>query len=65
MKWDQVQGNWKQVKGKARQLWGDLTDQDLEAINGKREELIGWLQARYGLSREQAEGQVEDWVRRL
>jgi uncharacterized protein YjbJ (UPF0337 family) len=65
MNWDQVQGNWKQLKGKARQMWGDLTDEELDVIEGKREELIGRVQARYGLARKQAEEQVDDWVRSL
>jgi uncharacterized protein YjbJ (UPF0337 family) len=65
MNWDQVQGNWRQLKGKARQMWGDLTDDDLDIIEGRREELIGRVQASYGLAREQAEEQVDDWVRSL
>jgi len=65
MNWDQVQGNWKQVKGKAKQMWGDFTDDELDVIAGKREELAGRLQAKYGLSKEKAEEQVDDWVKKL
>jgi uncharacterized protein YjbJ (UPF0337 family) len=46
MNWDQVQGNWKQLKGKAQQAWGDFTDDELDVIEGKREELIGRLQSK-------------------
>ena len=55
MNWDQVQGKWKQFKGSAKQQWGKLTDDDLDFINGKREALIGKLQERYGIAREEAQ----------
>lgn len=61
MNWDRVEGNWKQFVGKARQRWGDLTDDDFTRIDGKREELIGRIQERYGKSREDAERDVDDW----
>jgi uncharacterized protein YjbJ (UPF0337 family) len=60
MNWDQVQGNWKQLKGKARQMWGDLTDQELDVIEGKREELIGRVQARSALSHMKNTVKLED-----
>ena len=53
MNWDRVEGNWKQFKGKARQKWGKLTDDDLDVIEGKRTELSGKLQARYGYAKDQ------------
>ena len=59
MKWDQVAGNWKQAKGKVKQKWGKLTDDDLSVINGKRDQLAGRLQERYGLAKEQAEKELE------
>jgi uncharacterized protein YjbJ (UPF0337 family) len=65
MNWDEARGNWKQIKGKARQMWGDLTDDELDVIEGKREELIGQLQGKYGLSRKKAEEQADTWVRGL
>jgi uncharacterized protein YjbJ (UPF0337 family) len=65
MNWDQVKGNWKQLKGKAKQMWGDLTDEELDVIEGKREELAGRLQVKYGLTKEQAEEKVDDWVKNL
>ncbi len=61
MNWDQIEGRWKQLKGNVRQQWGQLTDDDLDRIAGKRTELVGKLQARYGLAREEAEKQVEEW----
>lgn len=61
MNWDQIEGRWKQLKGNMQQQWGQLTDDDLERIAGKRTELVGKLQARYGLAREEAEKQVEEW----
>jgi uncharacterized protein YjbJ (UPF0337 family) len=65
MNWDQVKGNWKQFKGRAKQQWGDLTDDDLEKIEGKRDELAGRLQERYGWEKEQAEREVDAFVRSL
>jgi len=61
MNWDQAKGNWKQFKGQVKQKWGKLTDDDLTRINGKREELVGRIQERYGLAKEQAEKELEDF----
>lgn len=61
MNWDQAKGQWKQLKGKAIEQWGKLTDDDLDVIDGKREQLAGRIQERYGVSREEAEKQVEQW----
>lgn len=58
---DTIQGNWTQFKGKVKEQWGRLTDDDLDVINGQREQLIGRLQEREGLAREVAEQQVKDW----
>jgi uncharacterized protein YjbJ (UPF0337 family) len=65
MNWDTVEGQWKQLKGKAQQKWGKLTEDDWDVIEGKREELIGRIQARYGRNREEAEREVDDWSRQL
>jgi uncharacterized protein YjbJ (UPF0337 family) len=65
MNWDQIEGNWKQFKGKARQQWGKLTDDDFDKVGGKREELVGRVQERYGIARDAAERQVEEWEARL
>jgi uncharacterized protein YjbJ (UPF0337 family) len=56
-----MQGNWKQLKGKAKENWGKLTNDDLEVINGKYDQLVGKLQERYGYTKEQAEKAAEDW----
>ena len=64
MNWDTIEGNWKQFRGKARQQWAKLTDDDLDRIDGKRIELIGRLQERYGETREAAERAVKEWTGR-
>lgn len=61
--WDQIQGNWKQFKGHVRQQWGKLTDDEIDQIEGRREVLIGKLQERYGIAREEAEQQVKAFER--
>jgi uncharacterized protein YjbJ (UPF0337 family) len=61
MNWDQVEGKWKELKGSARKQWGKLTDDDIEMIKGKKDELIGKLQQRYGLQREEAQKQANAW----
>jgi uncharacterized protein YjbJ (UPF0337 family) len=63
MNWDQMEGQWKQMKGRMKQKWAKLTDNDWDAIAGKREEFLGKLQERYGYSREQAERELNDWER--
>lgn len=65
MNWDQVQGKWKQVKGSAKTRWGKLTDDDLDVIAGERDQLIGRIQERYGIAKDEAQRQVEDWNRTL
>ncbi len=57
--WDQMKGNWTQFKGHIRQQWGKLTDDEIDQIEGQREILIGKLQERYGIAREEAEKQVK------
>jgi uncharacterized protein YjbJ (UPF0337 family) len=61
MNWDQIAGNWKQLKGRAKEQWARLTDDDLAFINGKRDQLVGRVQERYGMAKEEAERQVKDW----
>ena len=63
MNWDQVEGKWKQLKGQAKEKWGKLTDDDLTAINGQREQLVGRIQERYGIAKEAAEKQVDEFTR--
>ena len=61
MNWDQIKGNWKQFKGQAQQKWGKLTNDDLDVVEGKREELVGRVQERYGIAKEAAEKQVKEF----
>jgi uncharacterized protein YjbJ (UPF0337 family) len=63
MNWDRVEGNWKQLKGKAREKWGKLTDSDFETIAGKKDQLIGRIQERYGISKDEALKQADEWVK--
>jgi len=65
MNWQQIEGNWRQFSGKAKQQWGQLTDDDLDKIAGHRDELIGKIQEIYGLSKDEAERQVEDFKDKL
>jgi uncharacterized protein YjbJ (UPF0337 family) len=65
MNWDTAAGNWKQLKGKVKQQWGKLTDDDLTLIEGQRDELVGRIQERYGLAKDEADRQVKDWEGRL
>jgi uncharacterized protein YjbJ (UPF0337 family) len=65
MDWNRVEGNWKQVKGKVKEQWGKLTDDDLDVINGRREQLEGKLQQRYGFAKDQIHKDVDDWFRAL
>ncbi|MBX3438609.1 MAG: CsbD family protein [Planctomycetaceae bacterium] len=61
MNWDQIKGKWKQAKGQALQKWGELTDDDLDVVNGRREELVGKVQERYGIAKAEAERQVTEF----
>ena len=61
--WDRIAGNWKLFKGKVQKQWGKLTRNDIAAANGRREELVGRIQARYGIDKAQADRQVDDWIK--
>jgi uncharacterized protein YjbJ (UPF0337 family) len=63
MNWDQVGGQWKQIKGKAKVKWGKLTDDELDVIEGKRDQLVGKIQERYGIAKDKAEKEVDDWTK--
>ena len=65
MNWDQIAGDWKQYKGKIMSTWGKLTDDDIETINGKRTELAGLIQTRYGRAKEEAELEIDQWVKKI
>jgi len=65
MNWDQVQGKWKQLRGAAKKQWRELTDDDLDVINGKRDQLVGKLQERYGLATEDAKKRADAWLKTM
>jgi uncharacterized protein YjbJ (UPF0337 family) len=64
MNWDRIEGNWKQVVGKARAQWGKLTDDDFNIVAGRREQLAGKIQERYGVAKEDADKQISEWIRK-
>lgn len=63
MNWDQVAGDWKQLKGKIKEKWGKLTDDELNTIEGNRDRLAGKLQEKYGIAKEEAEKQLHEFLR--
>jgi len=63
MNWDRVEGNWKTFKGQVQQKWGKLTSDDLDVIEGKRTELAGRLQERYGFAKDEAEKDIDTWLK--
>jgi uncharacterized protein YjbJ (UPF0337 family) len=65
MNWDQIQGKWTQVKGSAKQQWGKLTDNDLDVIAGSKDKLVGKIQERYGIKKEEALRQFDNWSQTL
>jgi uncharacterized protein YjbJ (UPF0337 family) len=65
MNWTQIEGRWEQLKGDARAKWGKLTDDDLMVVRGRADQLIGKIVTRYGIKREQAQQQVDEWAARL
>jgi uncharacterized protein YjbJ (UPF0337 family) len=65
MNWDEVAGSWKQIKGGLRAKWAKLTDDDVELIGGKKDTFVGKLQERYGIVKEDAERQVDQWLHDL
>lgn len=59
---DQFEGKWKQLKGSVKQRWAKFTDDDVTALSGKKDQLIGKIQERYGITREQAEKEADEWA---
>jgi uncharacterized protein YjbJ (UPF0337 family) len=62
MDWNRVEGNWKQFKGRVKEKWGDLTDDDLDKINGQRDQLEGVIQERYGTAKDQVRKDIDAWL---
>jgi len=65
MNWDKIEGNWKQMSGKAREKWGKLTDSDFETAAGKKDQLAGRIQERYGIPNDEANRQADEWAKAL
>lgn len=65
MNWDQIEGKWKELKGRCGEKWGKLTDDDLATIGGKRDKLAGLLQQKYGIAKEHVETQIAAFERHL
>lgn len=63
--WDRIEGSWKQMSGKVKEQWGKLTDDDLQTVAGKRDQLLGKIQERYGYAKDKAESEVRDFERRM
>ena len=63
MNWDMIEGNWKQVQGGLKERWGRLTNDELDEIAGNRDRLVGKLQGKYGIARDEVEKQVDDWAK--
>jgi uncharacterized protein YjbJ (UPF0337 family) len=60
---DRMEGKWKQMKGALKSRWGKLTDDDLDVIEGQKDQLVGKVQERYGIAKEEAQKQVDEWNR--
>jgi uncharacterized protein YjbJ (UPF0337 family) len=63
MNWDRIEGNWKEFQGKVQKQWGKLTNDDLDVVKGKRTELAGRLQQRYGYGKDQADREIDAWLK--
>lgn len=64
MNWDQVEGKWRQMTGQVQAQWGKLTDDDIAVVDGDRERLVGKLQERYGIAKEEAQREIDSWLHR-
>ncbi|WP_112323561.1 CsbD family protein [Oceanibium sediminis] len=65
MNTDELKGKWNQLKGSAKQKWGELTNDELDQIEGNQDKLVGRIQERYGKAREEAEREVKEWLNKL
>jgi uncharacterized protein YjbJ (UPF0337 family) len=65
MNWDIVKGKWKQAMGSAKSQWGELTDDELQQVDGERDKLVGKVQEKYGIGKDEAEKQVDDWAEKV
>ena len=65
MNWDQLEGQWHQVTGSLKSTWGKLTDDDVKHVGGKKDLLIGRIQERYGILKDEAEKQADAWLAKI
>lgn len=65
MNWDQIKGKWTQFKGSARSKWGKLNDDEIEQAAGEKDRMVGLIQEKYGVAKEEAEKQVNEWSSNL
>lgn len=65
MNWDQVEGQWKQIKGRVQEKWGELSSDEVDEIGGRREQLEGRIQEKYGKSKEEAKREVDEFISQL
>jgi uncharacterized protein YjbJ (UPF0337 family) len=65
MNWTQVEGKWDQVKGQLRSQWAKLTDDDVQNLQGKKDQLVGKIVERYGVAKDDAESQIDTWLQRI
>jgi len=63
--WDMIAGKWKQAKGEVQKQWGKLTDDDLAQVEGDREKLLGRIQERYGMTKEEANREIDEWADKI
>jgi uncharacterized protein YjbJ (UPF0337 family) len=64
MNWDEIEGNWLKFKGEIKERWGRLTDDDMDMINGRRDQLSGEIQRRYGITKEEANREIDEFLTR-
>ena len=65
MNWNTIEGRWKELKGNIKEQWGELTDDEIDQAEGKRDILLGKLQTKYGIAKEEAEKQLDSWAEKL
>jgi uncharacterized protein YjbJ (UPF0337 family) len=62
MNWDMISGQWKQMRGRARETWGDITDDEWDRVAGQRDQMVGLIQSKYGKAKSDAEAEVDSWT---
>ena len=65
MNWDQIEGKWDQMKGQVKSKWNKLTDDDVGNLAGKKDQVVGKIVERYGIVKEDAEKQLDQWIKNL